>query len=80
MASGCLKLFKSDWAVAVTGIAGPDGGTVEKPVGTVFLAVAGHGHTQTESLKLVGNRERIRTLAALNAYRLIRRVMNESAI
>ncbi|HIG82882.1 MAG TPA: CinA family nicotinamide mononucleotide deamidase-related protein [Verrucomicrobia bacterium] len=43
MAEGCLKRSGSNYAVAVSGIAGPTGGTEEKPVGTVFIGIANHG-------------------------------------
>lgn len=59
-----------DIAVSATGLAGPDGGTAEKPVGTVFVGVATREKVWALPLALTGNRERIRTLTmkhALNA-------------
>jgi nicotinamide-nucleotide amidase len=59
MAENLLRLFRVDYAIAVSGIAGPSGGTPEKPVGTVWVAVAGIGKTQTKCLSLGVGRERI---------------------
>lgn len=74
MAEGALRISGSDLAVAITGIAGPGGGSDQKPVGTVFLAAASKGGvTVTERLQLTGDRERIRTLAAYLALRMVRR-------
>ena len=73
MARGCRKLFATDWAVAITGIAGPGGGTAQKPVGTVWLAVSGPQGEETQLLQQGRNRARIRKVAALNAHNLVRR-------
>ena len=73
MAIGCRNLFQTDWAVAITGIAGPDGGDADKPIGTVWIAVAGPTGTDSHCLQLGGNRARIRKVAALNAHNLVRR-------
>jgi nicotinamide-nucleotide amidase len=73
MAEGARKRLQTDYAIATTGIAGPDGGTVAKPVGTVWIAVAGPNGTVTEKFSFANNRERniIRsTQAALNLLRL----------
>lgn len=75
MAIGCRNVMKSDLAVAVTGIAGPSGGNDEKPVGLIWLAVAGPAGVQTRRLQLIGKRARIRKVAALNALDLARRYL-----
>ena len=67
MAEGARRRADADYAVSVTGLAGPSGGTPEQPVGTVWLGLATREGVQARLLQLHGNRERIRTLAALNA-------------
>ena len=67
MAEGARRRADADYAVSVTGLAGPGGGTPEKPIGTVWLGLATREGVQARLLQLHGNRERIRTLAALNA-------------
>lgn len=61
-----------DIAVSATGLAGPDGGTPEKPVGTVYLGIATAEHTYPIRLQLSGSRERIRLLTCKNALNAIR--------
>lgn len=73
MAAGARRLLGADYAVAVSGVAGPGGGTEEKPVGTVHLAVAGGGGVRHLRLRLPGDRERIRWLASQWALDLLRR-------
>jgi nicotinamide-nucleotide amidase len=73
MASGARKLFNTDFAVATSGIAGPDGGSPDKPVGTVCIAIASPDAVCTEK-RVFGN-DRLTnikrfSLAALNALRL----------
>lgn len=59
MAEGLLKKTGANYAVAVSGIAGPDGGSIEKPVGTVWYAIATKDETKTWSRLIPGNRELI---------------------
>lgn len=72
MAVGALKAAGADWAVSVTGIAGPDGGTAEKPVGTVYVGVAHNGSAVAKRFSFRGDRQWIRTLSVVNALNLLR--------
>lgn len=72
MAEGVRKLCGSDYAIATTGIAGPDGGTPEKPVGTVWIAVATPDGTVEKRLTLGGRREQIIARSAAAAINLLR--------
>lgn len=65
MARGLIVMTPADWAVAITGIAGPGGGSPEKPVGLVWLAWEQRGGAaESEVLQLGGSREQIRSAAA----------------
>ena len=64
MAEGSLKVYGSDIAASVTGIAGPGGGTPEKPVGTVWMAVTDGRRTVAYENHFEGSREEIRRLTA----------------
>ena len=66
------------FGVGITGIAGPDGGSPEKPVGTVHIAVAGPNGTVHRHLVFPGNRERIRSWSSQAALDLVRRVLMEA--
>ena len=73
MARGMRGTSGADFALATTGIAGPDGGTPEKPVGLAYLALAYEGGEEVHELRLVGNRERIRGTGVLEALDMLRR-------
>ncbi len=75
MALGERAAAGTDYAVAVTGIAGPDGGTAQKPVGLVYLALADQDGVQVKELRLGGDRMRIRRMSMLNALDLLRRAL-----
>ncbi|MCB0773932.1 MAG: CinA family protein, partial [Flavobacteriales bacterium] len=73
MAEGVRAALKSDWAVATTGIAGPGGGTPGKPVGTVWIAVAGPGGTVSAKSIFTGSRKLVITRASIAALNMLRK-------
>jgi nicotinamide-nucleotide amidase len=73
MAEGARKKFGTTYALATSGVAGPDGGTEEKPVGTIWIALAGPEGTQARKEQFGRSRGRnitVSTLTALNWLRL----------
>src|SRR5262249_7624601 len=73
MAQGAKRVSGSDIALSLTGVAGPSGGSDEKPVGTVYIAVARpDGTTDVKHRGLPGDRARIQTLAAYTGLQLVR--------
>jgi nicotinamide-nucleotide amidase len=75
MASGIRERMGTQIAIAVTGIAGPDGGTPEKPVGLVWIAAEADGRARASSRVYPGNREEIRQRASQGALDLVRRML-----
>jgi len=73
MAEGIQKTTGAKVGVSVTGIAGPDGGTEEKPVGLVYVAVAYGGSTTVRRLQLIGTRGKIRQASVLHALNEVRK-------
>jgi PncC family amidohydrolase len=72
MAEGARKKFGADFAIAVTGIAGPGGGTKDKPVGTVFIALAGEFGTVAERKLNCFGREKFKETTARQALEMLR--------
>jgi nicotinamide-nucleotide amidase len=76
MADGAIARLGAELGVGITGIAGPDGGTEEKPVGTVCISVASHdGARLTRRVRLPGNRADVRDRSSTTALHLIRRLL-----
>ncbi|MDR1619780.1 MAG: competence/damage-inducible protein A [Clostridiales bacterium] len=73
MALGMRRGALTDYALSVTGIAGPGGGTAKKPVGLVYVALADEERATVKKVLLSGDRARIRALAVLHALDLLRR-------
>lgn len=72
MARGAALMGKADVAVAITGIAGPDGGTEEKPVGLVYITCCVKGKCAVKKCRFSGNRNKIRESAVSAALTLTR--------
>ena len=79
MAHGARQRFGADLAVAVTGVAGPGGGTPEKPVGLVFLHVAGPDGDLAQQFELARERDWIRSRATVAALHLVHRLLTPAA-
>ncbi len=72
MARNVRKMAKSDFGISITGIAGPRGGTPQKPVGTVFIAISAKNRGACKKFIFKGNRSSIRKQASLKALQLLK--------
>jgi nicotinamide-nucleotide amidase len=77
MAAGVCERFGAAVGAAITGIAGPGGGTPEKPVGTVCIAVAADGAVRSTKVQMIGDRDEIRRRSAQAALNMVRRALSE---
>jgi PncC family amidohydrolase len=75
MADGARRATGAEWGIAITGIAGPDGGTPEKPVGTVFIAITAEGVRQVRELHWPAEREQVRLVSAYQALHLLYKLL-----
>lgn len=80
MARGILSKSGCDFSLAITGIAGPDGGTVEKPVGLVYIALAAKDFCTVKEMHFAGGREAVRMLSAKTALDMLRRQLQYGGI
>jgi len=78
MAQGLHTQSGADICVAVTGIAGPDGGSEEKPVGLVYIAVWHSGAVEVRECRFAGNRDRVRSRACIAAYGIVREILKRA--
>jgi nicotinamide-nucleotide amidase len=72
MAQGARKVSHADYALSVTGIAGPDGGSAEKPVGLTYIGLAGPGGVEVARHQFTGDRGQNRISAAQTALNMLR--------
>jgi len=71
MSEGALNVSYADYAISISGIAGPDGGSDEKPVGTIFIGVRSKNESKTEEFHLKGDRNYIQEQAVLHAIKML---------
>ena len=79
MASGIRRLARADLGLAVTGIAGPTGGSPEKPIGLVFTALAWPGGTEVQKNLFLGKREQVKLQSAQKGLDMVRRHLLQNA-
>lgn len=78
MAAGVRRISGADWGISATGLAGPDGGTDDLPVGTVFIGVAGERGVQAHEFHFEGDRQQVRNQAAAAALEMLAQAMEEA--
>ena len=71
MAKNVLDILNVDYSIAVSGIAGPDGGSVEKPIGTVWIAIANKNETKAKCFSFGNGREQVIRQAAMAALEML---------
>jgi nicotinamide-nucleotide amidase len=80
MAAAARRNTGASYALSITGIAGPDGGTSQTPVGTVCIGLASEGSTRARRLRFLGERERVRSLATTTALDMLRRELEQRSV
>jgi PncC family amidohydrolase len=80
MVRGVLRISGADCGLAVTGIAGPDGGTPTKPVGTVFIGVAVRDRVESRHFHFAGDRASVKWQSSQMALDMLRRQLEESPL
>ena len=78
LAEGARTRFRTDYGIGITGVAGPGGGTLEKPVGLVYIAVAYPGGCTVEKANFIGSRQIVRHRSAQTALNMLRMRILES--